>query len=309
MPLAVRLLDLSGYELVLSNSHTVAKGVRTSSRQLHICYLETPMRFAWDLEEYYLDRFRIRGVRRAIARGVLAAMRAWDARTAADVDEYVALSEFVARRCKDFYNRSAAVIYPPVATDFFTDIGTAKESFYLTASRLTPFKRIDLIIEAFRGMPNRSLIVIGDGPERARFERRCPSNVTLLGFQSDEVLRDHMRRARAFLFAAPEDFGLVMAEAQACGTPVIALAHGGACEIVQGLDRPKATGTLFDEPTPQAMKLAINAFEERAESIRPDTCRRNAERFAPEIFRDRLTSFVSEAWVRRTSAAGLAHEG
>jgi glycosyltransferase involved in cell wall biosynthesis len=297
-----RLHDLSGYDLVVSNSHTIAKGARTTPRQLHICYLETPMRFAWDLEEYYLRQFRQRGPRRLLARAVFARMRRWDLRTAPAVDEYVALSRYVADRCRRVYGRAAHVLPPPVRTDFFTPAdGVAREG-YLAASRLTPFKNVGLIVEAFRAMPERRLAVIGDGPEYERIRARCPANVTMLGLQEDAALREHMRRARAFLFAAPEDFGIVMAEAQACGTPVIALGEGGALEIVRGADSGDPTGVFFREATARAVVGAVTAFESGASRITAAACRARAMRFTEENFRAGWMAHVQRALASRSAA-------
>jgi glycosyltransferase involved in cell wall biosynthesis len=279
----------------------VAKGVRTHRRQANVCYLETPMRFAWDLKEYYLTHFRLNPVKRIAAGVTFDAMRVWDRHTAARVDRFLAVSQFVAARCTRFYGRDSDVIYPPVDVDFYTPGTSPKEDFYLAASRLTPFKRLDLIVDAFRGLPDRRLVVIGEGPDRARIEATRPPNVTCLGYQSNEVLRDHMRRARAFLFGAPEDFGIVMAEAQACGTPVIALGAGGAREIVRDLDTAVPTGVFFDEGTPEMVRQAVARFEAAEGAFSALACRENALRFAPGLFRERLMAAVSET-MRRTAA-------
>jgi len=302
MPFAFERFDLRAYDLVISNSHTVAKGVRTHHRQTNFCYLETPMRFAWDLRDYYLEHFRLSPVKRIAARMAFGALQRWDRRTARRVDEFCSVSAFVAARCRRYYRRESNVIYPPVNVDFFTP-GGERDDFYLTASRLTPFKRLDLIVEAFREMPDRQLIVIGDGPDRARIESRCTPNIRCLGYQANADLRDHMRRARAFLFPAPEDFGIVMAEAQACGTPVIALGIGGACEIVVDLDADAPTGVLFPDATITGVKAAVQRFESHASGFSPQACRDNALRFTPQRFRDRLKTAVSET-MRRKAARG-----
>jgi glycosyltransferase involved in cell wall biosynthesis len=302
MPFAFERFDLRGYDLVISNSHTVAKGLRTQRAQPHLCCLQTPMRFAWDLEDDYLERFRIGGARRVVARRVLRAMRDWDRRTATRVDEFLSISRFVASRCERFYGRSSTVLYPPVDVDYFVAGSAPREDFFLTASRLTPFKRIDLIVEAFKALPDHRLIVIGDGPERARIEAIRTANVTYLGYQRDDVLRDYMQRARAFVFAAPEDFGLVMAEAQACGTPVIALGVGGACEIVRGLDDDPSTGVLFPEATASAIGNAVAAFERHESRFVPSACRANSLRFSPELFRNGLSGATRRLIEGRSSA-------
>ncbi|AHG90493.1 glycosyl transferase group 1 [Gemmatirosa kalamazoonensis] len=299
MPLAMEQFDLTGYDLVLSNSHTVAKGVVVQPEQVHVCYLMSPPRFAWDLQPLYLRAHGMRGLKAVLARVMLARMRVWDAIAAARVDAFVACSRFVARRCEVCYRRDAAVLHPPVDVDFYTpDPRVPREDFHLAASRLTPFKRLDLAVEAFNGMPDRRLVVIGDGPERRRIERLAGPNVTLLGRVSDAVLRDHMRRARSFVFTAPEDFGIVMAEAQACGTPVVALGRGGAREIVRDLHEERPTGVLFAEQTAESLRDAIRRLEASAARISPAACRQNAERFAPERFRDALVRHVDAALAR-----------
>jgi glycosyltransferase involved in cell wall biosynthesis len=297
MPFAFEAFDLRGYDLVISNSHTAAKGIQPREpRAVHVCYLETPMRFAWDLEAYYLRAFRMHhGLRKGAARLALAGLRRWDLRSVPRVDKFVAVSKFVAKRCETFYGRQAAVQYPPVDVDFFTPGETSKDDFFLVASRLTPFKCVDLIVETFRALPNRKLVVIGEGPERDHIAMRCPSNVTLLGYQPDEILRDYMRRARAFLFPAPEDFGIVMAEALACGTPVIALGHGGALEIVRGMDTEAPTGAFFDLQSVDAVLQAIACFEREESRIRREDCRTSVTRFAPHAFRDGLRHHVDRA--------------
>lgn len=284
MPFAFERFDLRGYDLVISNSHTVAKGVVTRPGQTHVCYLETPMRFAWDLEDYYLERFGLHGAKRFVARGVFRRMRDWDRRTARRVDEFLSISRFVASRCERFYGRASTLLYPPVDVEYFVPGAAQREDFYLTASRLTPFKHIDLVVEAFREMPGRRLVVIGDGPDRSRIESRRTSNITCLGYQPNDVLREHMQRARAFLFPAPEDFGLVMAEAQSCGTPVIALGIGGACEIVRGLDDAAPTGVFFPEGSANAVRNAVMEFERYETRFSPAACRENVLRFAPQLF-------------------------
>src|SRR3954466_542444 len=273
MPLAIEQFDLSGYDLVISSSYAVAKGVLTGPDQLHICMCYSPMRYAWDLQHQYLRESGLdRGVRSWIARWLLHRTRNWDARTGAGVDEFVAISRFVARRIRKVYRRESTVIYPPVDVDGFTpDPGTQREAFYLTVSRMVPYKRIDLIVEAFAGMPERTLVVIGDGPEFRRVRARSAGNIRLLGEQPFPVLLDHLRRARAFVFAAEEDFGIVAVEAQACGTPVIAFAKGGALETVRGFDQPEPTGLFFGEQSVAALQSAVDIFEREGARIHPES--------------------------------------
>jgi glycosyltransferase involved in cell wall biosynthesis len=290
MPLAIEQLDLSGYELIISNSHAVAKGVITGPNQLHLCYIETPIRYAWDMQTQYLEESGLtRGPLSWMARRMLFSIRQWDVRTANGVDTFVANSRFIARRVWKVYRREASVIYPPVDVERFT-LREQKEGFYLTASRLTPYKKVDLIVRAFASMPDRRLIVIGDGPGVKKIRREATPNVTLLGFQPSDVLVDYMQRARAFVFAAQEDFGIVPVEAQACGTPVIAFGEGGATETV----RDGTTGIFFGEQSVESLIEAVHRFETM--TFEPRTCRTNAVRFAPERFRQEFSTFVEGEW-------------
>jgi glycosyltransferase involved in cell wall biosynthesis len=283
MPIAVEQFDLSSYNLVISNSYAVAKGVLTGPDQRHICFCQSPMRYAWDLQHQYLREGGLtHGFKSLLARLVLHYIRIWDTRTAAGVDIFIGNSAYIARRIRKVYGREALILHPPVDVENFT-LREDKEDFYLTASRMVPYKRIDLIVQAFAAMPTRRLVVVGDGPEMAKIRRLATPNVTLLGYQPGAVLRDNMQRARAFLFAAEEDFGIVPIEAQACGTPVIAYGKGGALETVIGFG-PSATGVFFSEQTIDAIIAAVERFE--ATPIDPKTCRSHAERFSNAVFRN-----------------------
>lgn len=304
MPLAVEQIDLSGYDLVISSSHAVAKGVIVPPDTLHVCSIYSPMRYAWDMQFAYLAGSGMQtGLRGALARLLLHWLRIWDHRSAAGVDHFIADSRFVARRVLKSYRRHADVIYPPVDTRTFV-VGETREDFYLTVSRLWPYKRVDLIVQAFATMPERRLVVIGTGPEATRLQRLATPNVTLLGYQPEEVVRDHMQRARAFVFAAIEDFGIVPVEAQACGTPVIAMGRGGAAETVIGLDSASSpTGVLFAEQTPDSIAAAVRRFEAEAGRFSAQACRRHAEGFSAQRFRTEFSEYVEGAW--RVWQAGL----
>jgi glycosyltransferase involved in cell wall biosynthesis len=298
LPFAIEQFDLSGYDLVISSSHAVAKGVLTGPDQIHLCMCYSPIRYAWDLQHQYLRESGLeRGLRSALARYLLHRVRIWDARTANGVDGFMAISQFIARRIWKTYRREATVIYPPVDVESFVP-GSDKEDFYVTASRMVPYKRMDLIVAAFAEMPNRRLIVIGDGPEMSRVRARARSNVEFLGYQEFAALRDHLQRARAFIFAAEEDFGIAPLEAQACGTPVIGYGRGGLVETIRGLDDPRPTGVLFDQQTADAIRSAVERFEERAETFDPAACRANAMRFTPERFRTELRQYVETQLAR-----------
>lgn len=292
MPIAIEQVDMSGYDLVISSSHAVAKGVLTGPNQVHVSYIHSPIRYAWDLQHQYLRESHLEsGIRSAMARVLLHYIRGWDSRSANGVDYLVANSQFIARRIRKAYQREATVIYPPVDLANMV-VSTQKEDFYVTASRMVPYKRIDLIVQAFSQTPERRLIVIGDGPEMKRIKSVAGENVTLLGHQPSQILVDYLRRARAFVFAAEEDFGISVVEAQACGTPVIAFGRGGALESVIGLPLDRPTGVFFGEQTPESLLEAINRFESNAGLFDPRQCRKNAERFSSENFKAALTNFI-----------------
>lgn len=257
MPFAVEQFDLSKYDLIISDSHAVAKGVITGPSQKHICYIHSPMRYAWDLQHQYLKESGLdKGIKGLFAKYFLHKMRIWDSRTANGVDFFIANSNYIATRVWKAYRRESTVIYPPVDVDSF-EIHTQKEDFYLTASRMVPYKKIDLIVEAFSLMPDKKLIVIGDGPDMAKIKAKAGANVVLMGYQPSQILKEYMQKAKAFIFAAEEDFGIIPVEAQACGTPVIAFGRGGALEtVIDG-----KTGLFFYEQTIDELICTINKFE------------------------------------------------
>lgn len=280
MPSAVERFDVSGYDLVISNSHAFAKGVHTRPSQTHVCYCHTPMRYAWHLEKEYLRAGHFdSGVRSVVARSLFSHLRRWDAGASRRVDRFLANSSCVAGRIRSAYGRDAVVVPPPVNTAFFQPSPATREQWYLTASRLVPYKRTDVLIEAFRGLPNRKLIIVGDGPELSACQRIAGPKVELRGYVPDEELRNLLQRARAFLFAAEEDFGILPVEAQACGTPVICYGRGGVVDtVVAGV-----TGIYFDSQTPAAIREAVQRFEDT--SFDRTAIRANAERFSVSAFR------------------------
>lgn len=293
MPLAVEQFDLSAYDLVISSSYAVAKGVITGPDQLHICYCHSPMRYAWDMQNQYVQGRGVVGSLRAwLQRALLHYIRLWDVRTAYGVNQFVANSAFIARRIQKVYRRDATVIHPPVDTGAFAVNKGAREDFFLTASRLVPYKKIDLIARAFALMPDKKLVVIGDGPEFRKIKNLAGKNVTMLGHQSFDVLQTHMQKTRAFIFAAEEDFGIAPVEAQACGTPVIAFGRGGVREtVVEG-----TTGLFFDEQTPESLAGAVREFEASPARFQAAQIRRHAEQFSSAAFRSRLATFVEHQW-------------
>jgi glycosyltransferase involved in cell wall biosynthesis len=291
MPIAIEQFDLSEYDLVISSSHAVAKGVITSPDRLHIAYVHSPIRYAWDLQHQYLRESGLeQGIRSWLARWILHQIRLWDVRTANGVDHFIANSEFIARRIQKTYRRTSRVIYPPVdIQNFEWNPEIPREDFYLTAARFVPYKRIDLIVSAFSLMPNRRLIVIGEGKVEAKLKQMATPNIEFLPYQPTAKLKEYMQRSRAFVFAAIEDFGITLVEAQACGTPIIALGKGGARETVN-----KETGILFPDQTVASLIEAIHQFEKS--SFQAQTIRNHALDFAPQRFRQELGAFITQAW-------------
>ncbi len=297
MPLQIEQLDLKGYDVIVSSSYLVAKGVIVGPDQFHLCYIHSPMRYVWDMQLDYLREMKMeRGIGGFVLRRLFHRLRIWDARTAAGVDRFVANSHYIARRVRKTYRRDSTVIYPPVDVDRLTAgvVPPAREDFFLTVSRLVPYKRVDLIVAAFAALPDARLVVIGDGPERRRIEALAGPNVTVMGRQPDDVVRDHFHRAAAFVYAAEEDFGIVPVEAQACGTPVIAYGKGGACETVIEADGDDATGLFFRAQTPSAIADAVRRF--RARPFAADACRRQASRFAAARFRQEIVEAIAEGY-------------
>ncbi len=293
MPLAIEQLDLKDYEIVISNCHAVSKGVITGPDQLHISYLHTPMRYAWDMQNAYLENSQAKGLRSLAARIMLHYIRIWDSLAASRPDVLIANSGFIARRIRKFYRRDSHVIYPPVDTDYFSP-GGVRGDFYLAASRFVPYKRLDLIIEAFKNLPDKKLVIIGEGPDYQKLSRNLPGNITLMGYQPKEVLRDQMRRCKAFIFAAREDFGILPLEAQACGAPVIAFGQGGALETVRGQGTTKPTGLFFPSQTAAAIQEAIGEFEKL--EISAQDCRENALKFSNQRFQKEFYESVEDSW-------------
>jgi glycosyltransferase involved in cell wall biosynthesis len=298
MPMATRAWRPDGVDLVISLSHCVAKAVRVPRGVPHVCYCFTPMRYAWQGRDAYLDGWADRPIRRALAVRLLNGLRKWDRETAAGVTHFVAISETVRSRIAQSYGRESRVIPPPVDTSYYTPAGAGvpREDFYLCVSALVPYKRVEHAATAC-SLTGRRLVVIGEGPERAHLQRVAGPCVQFLGWQPDEVIRDHYRRCRALLFPGEEDFGIVPVEALACGAPVIALGKGGAAETIEG-----GIGRTYDASTPEALLEAIEEWEAAGCPNDPVACRRRAEAFSLPSFRDRLLGHLAE--VVTTSPAG-----
>jgi glycosyltransferase involved in cell wall biosynthesis len=289
-------------ELVVSLSHAVAKSAQAPPGVPHVCYCFTPMRYAWHMKDAYFaspgrwGRLKAHAIDRLLDR-----LRAWDRQTARRVTHFVAISHTVRQRIRDCYQREAVVIYPPVDTEFYTPATQAREDFYLVVSALAPYKRFDLAIEACRKL-GRKLIVIGSGQHAAKLQALAGPNVTFLGWQSNAVIRDHLRRARALLFPGEEDFGIVPLEAQACGCPVIGYARGGLTETVLPLgEAAEPTGVFFHEQNADALCAAIEQFENETDRFDPRAARRQALRFRKDRFEAELFAYL-DAVVREPSA-------
>lgn len=282
-PLAIESMDLKAFDLIISSSHCAAKGVITSPDQLHICYCHTPMRYAWDLMHEYLREYG--GIKRAALKLLLHYLRGWDVHSSKRVDHFIANSKYVAKRIEKFYGRESHLIYPPVDVSYFQEEGK-KEGYYVTVSRFVPYKKIDLIVEAFSQMKDQRLLVIGDGPEGKKIKEKGASNIEFLGYQPRFMMKNYLQRAKGFIFAAVEDFGIAPVEAMACGTPVIAYRKGGACEtVIEG-----KTGIFFEEQSAKSLIEAIRRFERM--EFTPQDCRKRAEEFSEEKFNQELAQFV-----------------
>lgn len=289
-PYAVEQFDLSQYDLVLSSSASIAKGVLTTQNQLHICYCHSPMRYAWDLYHQYLKESNLdKGIKSIYAKYVLHKLRSWDIISTNRVDHFIANSQYIANRINKLYRREAIVIYPPVDVESFTLV-EEKEDFYFTASRMVPYKKIELVVRAFNEMPTKKLKVSGDGPEFEKIKKIAKSNIEMLGFIESEKLKEYMQKAKAFVFAAEEDFGILPVEAQACGTPVIAYGKGGVSESVI-LNK---TGIFFKEQTQAHIIDAVNRFEQMKFDFKK--IRENALRFSKIRFEKEIREFVEEKY-------------
>lgn len=297
LPIAIEQLDLREYDIILSSSHAVAKGILSSPGQLHVCYCHTPMRYAWDMTFDYLHSSKAgRGIPGVLTRYLLHRLRQWDAISANRVDYFIANSQHTARRIWRCYRRRAEVIYPPVNIQRFPFL-PQKQDFYVTVCRLVSYKKISLIVKAFNKL-GRNLVVIGTGPELDMIRHIAKPNVQILGHQPTEVVEQYMAEAKAFVYAACEDFGIALVEAQACGTPVIAYAGGGALETVLDIRQHPKTGTglFFADQTEAALVETVEAFEQLSGKFQPEMGRAHSAQFAPEVFEQRYLAFVEQCY-------------
>lgn len=289
-PLAIEQLDISGYDVILSSSHAFAKGVLTNTQQKHFCYCHTPIRYIWDLYFQYLKESNIKmGIKGLLIRYLLHKIRLWDSTTPNRVDYFIANSNFIARRINKVYNRKADVIFPPVDIDKFT-CEYKKDNYYLAVSRFVPYKKIDLIVEAFSHMPDKKLVVIGSGPDEKKIKLIAKSNIHLIGHQPFEELKKYMQNARAFVFAAEEDFGITNVELQACGTPVIAYGVGGSAETVKHLE----TGILFNKQTPEDIINAVSLYEKNIDKFDSKLIHNHTLQFSRSNFESNIKKYIED---------------
>jgi glycosyltransferase involved in cell wall biosynthesis len=296
MPLAVEQFDMSGYDVIISSNHAVAKGVVTGPDQVHISYMHSPMRYIWDLQTQYLRQSGLKwGLKALYIRWLFGRLRQWDVSSAQHVDYFIANSSYIGRRLKKAYARDSTVIHPPVDIEHFTP-GGRKDDFFLLAGRLVPYKRADLIVECFRKQPHRRLVVVGDGPEASQVRAAAGGapNIEFRGKVTKTELIDLMQRAQAAIFAAEEDFGITMVEVQACGTPVVAFGRGGVTDIIDA-EAGAPTGVLFDRQEADALIQALSRFDRVRHSITAESCRANALRFSRSRFRSEIRNFVEIA--------------
>ncbi len=288
MPQAAESFDLSGYDIVLSDSASYGKGVITAPETLHISYCHTPLRYVWDDNQKYVNEFCFPGIIKKFSSLPRSWLRIWDKEASFRVDKFIANSRFVQKRIKKYYGCNSEIIYPPLDSQNFSIAKT--ENYFLMVGRLLPYKRFDLAIETFNKL-HKPLKIIGDGPDKKRLKRMAKNNIEFLGeIKSDKDLAEYYSRALAFVFPQEEDFGIVALEAMAAGRPVIAYAGGGALEtVIDG-----KTGILFDEQSPESLENAIGKFD--PSDFDALSIREHALGFDKEIFKQKIKNFVEDSW-------------
>jgi len=295
-PTAIEQFDLKGYDLVVSTSHCVAKGILPMPDSLYISYCFTPMRYAWDMHFEYFKKSHF-GFQKVLVPFLSNYLRMWDVTSSRRVDFFVAISKHVQKRIKKFYGRESIVIYPPVDCDFFQPLPHSDQqgNYFLMVTAFAPYKRIDLVIQTFNRL-GKPLFIIGDGQERRKLEKLAKKNIKFLGWQSDEEVKNYYGECKAFIFPGEEDFGIAPVEAQACGKPVIAYGRGGILESVIPFPKENPTGVFFDHPTPESLIQAIDLFERNLDQFDSRQIRRNALQFHKNNFRDKIQSFIDEKY-------------
>lgn len=289
-PYLIEQFDLRQYDLVLSSSHCVAKGALTSSEQYHICYIHTPVRYAWDMYQDYIQQYKLNPLKEYMAKYFLYKLRQWDILSTQRVDHFITNSNFVANRVKKIYNRESSVIYPPVNTDHFK-LSTSDQGYYIAVGRLVKYKRFDIIVDAF-AKNKKQLVIIGDGEEMGALKKIASSNIEFLSRVDLDTLVSMIQGAKALIFAAKEDFGITPVEAMSCGKPVIYYACGGVCESVrQGID-----GIGFIEQNSKSLNEAIDVFEKKQDSFDPKRIRERALEFDTKVFKQKIKKEIQNKY-------------
>jgi len=291
-PTAIELFDFKEYDLIISTSHCVAKGVRTPPNTLHVSYVHSPMRYVWDMYEDYFGRDKTNFLQRMIIPLFANYLRMWDVTSSNRVDFFIANSKHVANRINKYYRREAEVIHPPVNTESFKK-SNVSEDFYLVLSALVPYKKVDLAVDAFN-QNGKSLIVVGDGPEKSRLTNLAKNNIKFVSGIDGDQLNEYYSKCKALIFPGEEDFGIVPVEAQSCGKPVIAFARGGALETVIGYDgnnEKKCSGIFFNNQTSESLIETIEKFEK----LKWDTefINNHAHKFNRNRFKDEISKFIN----------------
>ncbi|OQA89882.1 MAG: D-inositol 3-phosphate glycosyltransferase [Elusimicrobia bacterium ADurb.Bin231] len=289
MPAAIKSFDLSGYDLIISSSHCVAKGVSVPKNSMHICYCHTPMRYVWDMYGQYFDNAKI--TTKTAMKILRPYLQKWDIKTSKNVNYFISNSEFVSERIKKYYNREAIVINPPVDTEFFMpstlNFQPSTLNYYLVVSAFAPYKKVDLAVKAFNVL-GWKLKIIGSGQDEKKLKGIALKNIEFLGWLDNEKLRDYYRHCKALVFPGEEDFGIVPVEAQACGAPVIAYGKGGVKEtVIHG-----KTGIFFDEQSVASLISALRVFETK--KFDKNEIRKNAERFSKDRFKADIKNFIEK---------------
>ncbi len=289
-PRAIQRFDLKDYDVIISSSHSVAKGVKKREGQIHICYCHTPMRYLWDQRKEYMDDYRLNfGLRKVVIDKILNRIKRWDLKTSEKVDHFISNSKNIQNRIKNCYNRDSEVIYPPVDNVFYNNINAVR-THYVTASRMVPYKKMCLIVEAFSNLPDHKLVVIGDGPDYNKISTQAASNIEIIRYDSNQLLRHYLKRAKGFVFASNEDFGITPVEAMACGTPVIAYGKGGILETVI----ENKTGMFYQHQGVKSIIDAIYKFESMIDQIKAEDCVEQAKKFSVPVFRSRISQYLKE---------------
>ena len=288
-PQAIESLDLSAYDVIISSSSSVAKGVKKSKSQLHICYCHSPVRYAWDLREDYLSVMK-NSVSKSLFNYFLNRLQKWDLQANSQVDFFIANSENVKNRIRNNYNRDSTVIYPPVDVSSF-EVTTQKENYYFTVSRLVAYKKTEQIIKAFAKFPHLKLVVAGDGPNRRKLKNIATSNVKILGYIPTEILKEKIKYAKAFIANANEDFGITVVEAQSCGTPIIVPYLGGYKETVN-----EKTGQFFEKQSVKDIEVAIEQFESQKKDYKKEDFLDNVQRFDRRRFQIEYKEFIEKSY-------------